>query len=160
MSLLLNTFDSGYKEICEKLMEEHFPFAPGRLVFTNGCFDVLHPGHVWTLRYAREVAGPHGVVVVGLNSDASVKRLKGDARPVFDERSRATMLMSLRFVDNVIVFDEDTPAELLSELKPDVIVKGGDYKKEDVVGGDKCLVLIAKKIEGWSTTGVIERMKR
>lgn len=98
--------------------------AGGRVVFTNGCFDLLHPGHVFYLRVARSLGD---ALVVGLNSDASVRRLKGPSRPVVPEKDRATMLVALESVDAVILFGEDTPVRLLRELKPAVYVKGGDY---------------------------------
>lgn len=131
-----------------------------RMIFCNGCFDILHVGHLSTLAYARSIAGPRGVVVVGINSDVSVKKLKGSSRPVFDENARGTMLASLKYVDFVVSFDEETPYDLIKSLKPDVIVKGGDYKPADVVGGDIATVAIAPLDENWSTTDVIERIKK
>lgn len=131
-----------------------------RVVFTNGCFDVLHAGHMKVLRKCREIAGPFGGVVVGINSDVSVKRLKGESRPIFPEEHRGLLLASLRFVDHVVSFDEDTPIDLIRALQPDVIVKGGDYKPQDVVGHELSLVTIVPLEEGWSTTSIIERMKR
>ena len=104
---------------------------PGRLVFTNGCFDLIHPGHVQYLADARALGD---CLVVGLNSDASVARLKGASRPLQDEAARAAILLGLRSVDAVIRFDEDTPLELITALRPDVLVKGGDYTPETVVG--------------------------
>ncbi len=104
---------------------------PGRLCFTNGCFDLLHPGHVKYLEDARALGD---FLVVGLNSDASVARLKGPGRPLQDEAARAAVLLGLRSVDAVVRFDEDTPLELIRALRPDVLVKGGDYTPETVVG--------------------------
>jgi rfaE bifunctional protein nucleotidyltransferase chain/domain len=104
---------------------------PRILCFTNGCFDLIHPGHVQYLSDARALGD---YLVVGLNSDASVARLKGTGRPVQDEAARATVLLGLRSVDAVILFDEDTPLELIRGLQPDVLVKGGDYTPESVVG--------------------------
>ncbi len=126
-----------------------------KIVFTNGCFDILHLGHVKLLEYCSTL----GEVVVGLNSDASVKRLKGDDRPINDQDSRRTILESLKFVSQVLIFEEDTPYKLISELKPDLIVKGGDYNSTDVVGGNIAEVLIFPLREGFSTTGIIEKMK-
>lgn len=130
-----------------------------RIVFTNGCFDVLHPGHAMVLMHARQLAGPKGIVVVGLNSDDSVKRLKGEGRPVLDQQARIVMLNQFRTVDFIVTFDEDTPVELIKALQPDVIVKGGDYGSKEVVGSDVALVSIAPLIEGYSTTDIIKRMK-
>lgn len=126
-----------------------------KLVFTNGCFDVLHVGHVKLLEYCSTL----GDVVVGLNSDASVKRLKGANRPVNDQDSRKTVLESLRFVSQVLIFDEDTPYNLISVLKPDWIVKGGDYNPAEVVGNDIAEVLIFPTQDGFSTSGIIEKMR-
>lgn len=126
-----------------------------KLVFTNGCFDILHVGHVKLLEYCSTL----GDVVVGLNSDASVKRLKGANRPVNDQDSRKTVLESLRFVSQVLIFDEDTPYNLISVLKPDWIVKGGDYNPTEVVGSDIAEVLIFPTQDGFSTTGIIEKMR-
>lgn len=126
-----------------------------KLVFTNGCFDILHVGHVKLLEYCSTL----GEVVVGLNSDASVKRLKGANRPVNDQDSRKTVLESLRFVSQVLIFDEDTPYNLISVLKPDWIVKGGDYNPTEVVGSDIAEVLIFPTQDGFSTSGIIEKMR-
>tara|TARA_R110000787_G_scaffold30940_7_gene82587 strand:- start:2288 stop:3754 length:1467 start_codon:yes stop_codon:yes gene_type:complete len=127
--------------------------------FTNGCFDILHPGH---LRVLEEAKARCGRLVVGLNSDASVKRLKGPTRPVNDESSRARVLSGLSAVDAVVVFDEDTPAALIKALQPDLLVKGGDYSIETIVGADVVLarggtVHIVPLVDGQSTTAAIER---
>ena len=103
------------------------------LVFTNGCFDLIHPGHIDLLIRARSIGD---ALMVGLNTDSSVKRLKGEKRPILDEHSRALMLAALEVVDCVVLFDEDTPAELIGAVKPDVLVKGGDYTPDGVVGKD------------------------
>jgi len=104
-----------------------------KIVFTNGCFDILHRGHVEYLQKAKTFGGK---LIVGLNSDASVRRLKGPTRPVQDQESRKIILEALRCVDEVIIFDEDTPYELIKKIQPDVLVKGADYKPEDIVGYD------------------------
>lgn len=101
------------------------------LVFTNGCFDLVHPGHIDLLIRARSIGD---ALMVGLNTDSSIKRIKGKKRPIFDEHSRALMLAALEVVDRVVLFDEDTPAELIGAVKPTVIVKGGDYTPDEVVG--------------------------
>ena len=123
------------------------------VVFTNGCFDILHRGHLEMLKYCKSIGS---TVIVGLNSDASVKRLKGDNRPINKELDRKYFLECLKFVDKVIVFDEDTPYNLIKSLKPDLIIKGGDYKKEEVVGSDICEVKIFNYVEGYSTTKKIQ----
>ena len=130
-----------------------------RIGFTNGCFDILHPGHVSLLSYARQACDR---LVVGLNSDASVYRLKGSARPVNTERARSAVLEGLKSVDLVLTFEEDTPARLIEQVQPDVLVKGGDYRKDEIVGADVVEgrggeVLIAPLIAGHSTTSIIER---
>ncbi len=127
-----------------------------KLVFTKGCFDILHVGHVKLLEYCSSL----GDVVVGLNSDASVKRLKGANRPVNDQDSRKTVLESLRYVSEVLIFDEDTPYALICALKPDLIVKGGDYNPTEVVGSDIDDVLIFPTRDSFSTTGMIEKMRK
>jgi D-glycero-beta-D-manno-heptose 1-phosphate adenylyltransferase len=134
----------------------------GPVVFTNGVFDLLHPGHVDVLEGAR-AEGAH--LVVGVNSDASVRRLgKGPERPVRSERERAYVLAALAAVDCVVVFDEDTPAELVAALQPDVLVKGGDYRPEDVAGGDVVRarggrVVIIPLTPGHSTTATVHKLR-
>ena len=122
------------------------------IVFTNGCFDILHRGHVELLKYCSKIGNR---VIVGINSDDSVKRLKGSSRPIFKEGDRKMILESIRFVDSVLIFDEDTPYELIKTLKPDIIVKGGDHDRESVVGSDICEVSIFDYIDGYSTTKTI-----
>jgi len=128
-----------------------------KIVFTNGCFDILHRGHIEYLSQARD----HGtILVIGLNSDASVKRIKGEGRPVQDEGSRALVLASLRFVDAVILFDEDTPLDLINFVEPDVLVKGGDYTEETIVGAKEVKarggeVVVIPLVEGYSTSSIL-----
>lgn len=132
-----------------------------KIVFTNGVFDILHEGHIASL----SDAASHGnILIVGVNADASVKRLKGDSRPVNKENSRALLLASLVMTDAIIIFDEDTPHNLITSILPDVLVKGGDYTIETIVGAKEVIanggeVIIAPILEGFSTTGIIERMK-
>jgi D-beta-D-heptose 7-phosphate kinase/D-beta-D-heptose 1-phosphate adenosyltransferase len=133
-----------------------------KIVFTNGCFDILHKGHLQILTAS---AGFGDVLVVGLNSDASVKRLKGPERPVNDEEFRLWMMASLELVDAVTVFDEPTPKELVTVLQPDVIVKGGDYTPDQVVGASEVLarggeVKIIPIVQGYSTTSLIETIRK
>lgn len=123
-----------------------------KTIFTNGCFDVIHRGHIELFRFCHNM----GYVVVGLNSDKSTRKLKGDKRPVNCQEDRELLLRSLKFVDDVIVFDEDTPYKLINEIKPDIIVKGGDYKIEEVVGHDLCEVKIFNYVKGYSTTKTIQ----
>jgi D-beta-D-heptose 7-phosphate kinase/D-beta-D-heptose 1-phosphate adenosyltransferase len=124
-----------------------------RVVFTNGCFDVLHKGHLTLLKQARELGDK---LVVGLNSDASVKRLKGFDRPFNDMITRREQLLLIPYVDEVIIFEEDTPYKLIKELTPDLIVKGGDYTVEEIVGHDLAPVHIVPTVEGYSTTKILE----
>ena len=128
-----------------------------KVVFTNGCFDVLHRGHVTYLAAARDLGD---CLVVGLNSDASVKRLKGENRPINNENDRALVLAALSFIDYIILFEEDTPKNLIEQVKPDILVKGGDYKIEDIVGADFVQknggkVLTIPFVDGYSSTKII-----
>ena len=126
-------------------------------IFTNGCFDVLHPGHLGLLKYAKSLCGQYDDLVVGINSDASVRRLKGEGRPIHSQHDRAKMLAALEYVDKVVIFEEDTPYELIKALNPKVVVKGGDYKREDVVGADLAHVVIYPTVQGHSTTDVLKK---
>jgi len=133
-----------------------------KVAFTNGCFDILHEGHIFSLSQAAKEAD---ILIVGVNSDASVKRLKGESRPVNNENSRSLILASLVITDFVVVFEEDTPFELITAFMPDVIVKGGDYTVEQIVGAKEVIanggrVVINPIVEGFSTTGIIEKMKK
>lgn len=125
-----------------------------KIIFTNGCFDILHRGHLDLLRFCHA----RGRVVVGLNSDASVKRLKGDKRPIFSQEDRKYTLESLRWVDQVVIFDEDTPYNLIKRLSPNQIVKGGDYKVEEVAGHDICEVVLFPYDPTFSTTKSLEKI--
>lgn len=132
-----------------------------KIVFTNGVFDILHEGHIASLS---EAALYGHILIVGVNTDASVKRLKGDSRPVNNENSRALLLASLVITDAIILFEEDTPLNLITSLLPDVLVKGGDYTIDQIVGAKEVLanggeVNIVPVLEGFSTTGIIEKMK-
>ena len=133
----------------------------GRVVFTNGVFDLLHPGHIDVLVGARSRGD---ALIVGINSDASVKRLKGPERPIRPEADRAFVLAALEAVDAVCVFEEDTPLELVRALRPDVIVKGGDYSPDNVVGAAEVRswggeLVIIPLTPGHSTTSIIERLR-
>ncbi len=132
-----------------------------KVVFTNGCFDILHRGHVTYLNEAKSLGD---ILVLGLNSDASVKRLKGETRPVNSEEDRKFVLENLKAIDYVFIFTEDTPYELIKIIMPDVLVKGGDWKPEQIVGSDLVLanggeVKSLNFVNGFSTTSIIERAK-
>lgn len=135
-------------------------FQNEKIVFTNGCFDILHRGHV---EYLAQAASFGTKLIIGLNTDASVKKLKGETRPVNNQQARALLLSSLVFTDKIILFDEDTPLELIRFIQPDVLVKGADYKAEDIVGYD---IVKAKGGEvrtidltqGYSTTSILSKL--
>jgi D-beta-D-heptose 7-phosphate kinase/D-beta-D-heptose 1-phosphate adenosyltransferase len=132
------------------------------VVFTNGCFDLLHVGHV---RYLAEAKAAGDVLVLGLNSDKSVRALKGPGRPITSEAERAEILVSLKSVDYVLIFDDPDPLRLILAVRPDVLVKGEDWEEEDIVGASEVRswggkVIRAKQKEGSSTTGLIERIKK
>ena len=129
-----------------------------KVVFTNGCFDILHVGHVTYLEKARNL-GKH--LIVGLNTDASVRRLKGETRPLVHELDRARVLAALDCVDAVVLFDQDTPTELIEKIRPDILVKGGDYTPEQVAGREYAgEVRIIEFEDGYSTTGVVEKIAK
>ena len=132
-----------------------------KIAFTNGVFDILHEGHIFSLSQS---AKEGDCLIVGLNSDASTKRLKGEGRPVNDQQSRALVIASLVMVDAVVIFEEDTPLELITSIMPDVLIKGGDYKVEDIAGAKEVIangghVVINPIKEGFSTTAIINKMK-
>jgi D-beta-D-heptose 7-phosphate kinase/D-beta-D-heptose 1-phosphate adenosyltransferase len=129
-----------------------------KIVFTNGCFDILHAGHVYYLEKAREMGGK---LIVGLNSDLSVKRLKGETRPINTQKNRALLLSAMEFVDAVILFDEDTPTELIKNVMPDVLVKGGDYKPHEVAGREFAgEVALIPFLDGFSSSAIIKEIMR
>lgn len=134
---------------------------PGIVVFTNGVFDLVHPGHVVLLEAARNEGD---VLIVGINSDASVKKLKGDDRPVMPEEARARVIAAFESVDCVVLFEEDTPFNLIQALEPDVLVKGGDYSRDNTVGTDIVearggRVKHVELEDGFSTTNIVERVR-
>lgn len=133
-----------------------------KLVFTNGCFDILHKGHITYLNEAKNLGD---VLIIGVNSDASVKKLKGDDRPVTNEQDRMFALDNLKAVDYVILFTEDTPFNLIKEIQPDVLVKGGDWKIPDIVGSDIVLnnggeVKSLNFVNGYSTSSILEKIRK
>ena len=132
------------------------------IVFSNGCFDILHRGHV---EYLSKAADLGDILIIGLNTDASVKRIKGPSRPVNDEKARAVVLAALEFVDAIMFFDEDTPYNLIKNIQPDVLVKGKDYKAEDIVGYDIVInkggkVETIELVEGFSTTNILKHFNQ
>ena len=133
-----------------------------QIVFTNGCFDIIHLGHVDYLEKARHKGD---VLVVGLNSDGSVRRIKGAERPVFDEHTRSRLLAAMAFVDAVIIFEDETPYQLIKTIKPDILIKGKDYSISNIVGADLVLnnggkVLTIDLVEGYSSSKIINKIKR
>ena len=131
------------------------------IVFTNGCFDLLHRGHVYYLSRARELGS---LLVVGLNSDASTSILKGPERPINDQQARAEVLGALGFVDYVVIFEEETPLELIKVVRPDILIKGGDYKAEEIVGYNEMIswggkVETIPVLEGYSSSSMIQRTR-
>ena len=131
------------------------------IVFTNGCFDILHAGHIASLI---EAAQQGDILIIGLNADSSIKGLKGPNRPINDENSRALLLASLSMIDAVVFFSEPTPLELIVEIKPDVLVKGGDYKVDDIAGAREVIgwggkVIINPIVEGFSTSSIINKIQ-
>lgn len=147
------------KETIQDILSQ-WRFKEEKIVFTNGCFDILHRGHI---EYLAQAAALGSKLIIGLNTDASVKRLKGETRPVNDQESRALLLSSLVFTDKVILFDEDTPLELIRIVQPDILVKGSDYKPENIVGyeivkakGGK--IVTFDLIQGFSTTSILHKL--
>jgi len=131
-----------------------------KMVFTNGCFDLIHPGH---LRYLQQARAQGDLLVVGLNTDSSVRKIKGEKRPVIPGKDRAEILCALRFVDYVVFFNEDTPAKLIRALEPDVLIKGADWEMDKIVGADLVLkkggvVKQIKFAKGYSTSGIIDEV--
>ncbi|WP_251621284.1 D-glycero-beta-D-manno-heptose 1-phosphate adenylyltransferase [Odoribacter lunatus] len=136
-------------------------FKGEKVVFTNGCFDILHRGHA---EYLAQAASLGSKLVVGLNTDSSVRRLKGETRPVNNQYARALLLSSLLFTDKIVFFEEDTPLELIRYIQPDVLVKGSDYKPEDIVGYDIVKskggeVITIDLTQGYSTTSILHKLK-
>jgi D-glycero-beta-D-manno-heptose 1-phosphate adenylyltransferase len=139
----------------------YWRFQEKKIVFTNGCFDILHLGHIDYLSKASDLGH---ILLIGLNTDASVSRIKGPKRPLQDQESRAIVLASLKFVDAVVLFDEDTPHELIRLIQPDILVKGADYKPEDIVGYDIVMakggeVVTLDFLPGYSTSGIENKIR-
>lgn len=154
------------KRICSlselKALAESWKQTSATIAFTNGCFDVLHAGHIASLTQA---SGEADKLIVAINSDRSVRQLKGEGRPVNDEKARATVMAALRMVDAVIIFDEPTPIDVIKHILPDVLVKGGDYTVDQIAGAAEVVaaggrVVINPILAGFSTTSVIEKIKK
>jgi D-beta-D-heptose 7-phosphate kinase / D-beta-D-heptose 1-phosphate adenosyltransferase len=154
---------NSYDQVVDQIRHDGFDrfgnSGYNRIIFTNGCFDLLHVGHVKLLNECRSLAGPRGAVVVGVNSDYSVRKLKGLSRPFIDEVGRATILTNLKSVDYVIVFEEETPYDLIKSLVPDLIVKGSDYKGKEIIGSDFSPVLFVELESNISTTSIAKKIK-
>ena len=155
----LNNKISSLEELKNKV--NAWKQAGEEVVFTNGCFDIIHRGHIEVLARTADLGGKF---IVGLNSDSSIQKLKGESRPIIDEQSRAILLASLSFVDAVVLFSEDTPINLISTLKPDVLAKGGDYKIEAIVGHEIVQnnggeVILVRFVDGFSSTTIIDKIK-
>lgn len=155
-SKIFNREDAGFRQLLS-----YYKFKGFKLVFTNGCFDLLHLGHIDYLSKAAELGD---ILIIGLNTDESVRRLKGENRPIQDEISRAMILSSLSFVHAVVYFGEDTPYELIQTVQPDVLVKGADYKPEEIVGYDVVTandgeIVTLEFIEGYSTSSIEKKIR-
>lgn len=149
----MNTRDKIKTQSQIKAIAAKLKTSDSRIVFTNGCFDILHRGHVEYLAKAKKLGD---VLVVGLNSDSSVKKIKGLKRPVNKERDRATVLAALEAVDYIVIFKEPMPYNLIKNIRPDVLVKGGDWKPKDIVGNDIVKKVVSIPfIKGYSTTGLL-----
>lgn len=139
-----------------------YRFKNLKVVFTNGCFDLIHLGHV---KYLSQAADLGNILIVGLNSDSSVIKIKGHGRPVLDQESRAMTLAAFSFVNNIVLFDEETPYKLIKQIRPDILVKGGDYNPEEIVGYDIVKenggeIKMLDFIEGYSTSGILEKINK
>jgi len=137
-------------------------FLNKKIVFTNGCFDIIHLGHIDYLSKAKDLGD---ILLIGLNTDDSVKRLKGNNRPIKNQLERSILLASLQFIDGIILFNEDTPYELIKKVKPNILVKGSDYKKEDIVGADIIEntggdIITIDFLEGYSTTSILDKIRK
>lgn len=162
----MNNLEHIYSKIIDQQQLKnrlaYWNFLGQTIVFTNGCFDLIHRGHIEYLAKAAELGD---VLIIGLNTDASVKRIKGENRPVQDQEARAVILASLHYVTNVILFDEDTPYKLITFIQPDVLVKGKDYTEENIVGYDVVnakggKVITIDYLEGYSTSELLNKLKK
>ena len=144
-----------------KLRVENWKSSSEKIVFTNGCFDILHRGHIDVLAKTADLGDK---LIIGLNSDSSIRKLKEDNRPIVDEKSRALLLAAFSFVDAIVLFSEQTPFNLITDIKPDILAKGGDYKIEEIVGHEVVQqnggeVITIPLIEGFSSTNIIDKIQ-
>ncbi len=158
--MLKNKFFKNHIELSKIL--KNLKYKNKKIVFTNGCFDLIHPGHIEYLEKAKKLGD---ILVLGLNSDDSIKKIKGEKRPILKEMDRVYILSCFYFVDYLTIFEEETPYELIKKIKPDILVKGGDWEINKIVGKDIVeenggKVVIIKYKEGYSTTNIIEKIKR
>lgn len=156
------TKDKIYKLPALLQKTKEWKAAGKRIVFTNGCFDIIHLGHV---DYLEKAKGKGDILIVGLNSDLSTTNIKGPERPIVDEHSRSRTLAAMEFVDAVIIFDENTPSNLIKNLLPDILIKGKDYKVENIIGADIVLknngsIITIDFVEGYSTTKIFEKIRK
>ncbi len=162
MSNLKNINSKIYSLLDLKTQSDKWKINGEKIVFTNGCFDLLHRGHVEVLANTADLGDR---LIIGLNSDSSIKDLKGENRPIIDETSRAILLASLQFVDAIVFFTEETPHKLIETLVPDVLAKGGDYKIKEISGNEVVLenggeVILVPFIDGFSSTNIVEKIKQ
>ena len=162
MSNLKNIKSKIYSLSDLKIQSDKWKENGVKIVFTNGCFDLVHRGHVEVLANTADLGDK---LIIGLNSDSSIKDLKGENRPIMDETSRAILLASLQFVDAVVFFSEETPYKLIETLVPDILAKGGDYKVTEIAGNEVVLenggeVILVPFIDGFSSTNIVEKIKQ
>ena len=162
MSNFKNINSKIYSLLDLKTQSDKWKINGEKIVFTNGCFDLLHRGHVEVLANTADLGDR---LIIGLNSDSSIKDLKGENRPIIDETSRAILLASLQFVDAIVFFTEETPHKLIETLVPDVLAKGGDYKVKEIAGNEVVLenggeVILVPFIDGFSSTNIVEKIKQ
>ncbi|MBT6808699.1 MAG: D-glycero-beta-D-manno-heptose 1-phosphate adenylyltransferase [Flavobacteriales bacterium] len=145
-----------------KIQSDKWKQDGDKIVFTNGCFDLIHRGHVEVLANTADLGDR---LIIGLNSDSSIQKLKGENRPIIDENSRAILLASLQFIDAIVLFSEETPEKLIETIVPDILAKGGDYKVEEIAGHEVVLqnggeVILVPFIDGFSTTNIVDKIKQ
>ena len=162
MSNLQNITSKIYSLSDLKIQSDKWKENGEKIVFTNGCFDLVHRGHVEVLANTADLGDR---LIIGLNSDVSIQKIKGKNRPIIDENSRAILLASLQFVDAIVLFSEDTPKQLIETIEPNVLAKGGDYKVEEIAGHEVVLqnggeVILVPFIDGFSTTNIVDKIKQ
>ena len=162
MSNLKNIKSKIYSLSDLKIQSDKWKENGEKIVFTNGCFDLVHRGHIEVLAHTADLGDR---LIIGLNSDSSIKNLKGENRPIIDEISRAILLASLQFVDAIVFFSEETPHKLIETLVPDILAKGGDYKVTEIAGNEVVLenggeVILVPFIDGFSSTNIVKKIKK